>query len=58
MSLRSRGYGQVTLPLKLINKIKEFAAENEDLGYNSVPSVVKAAVREFFYKYGGDSNSQ
>ncbi|MHA1270105.1 MAG: ribbon-helix-helix domain-containing protein [Candidatus Helarchaeota archaeon] len=46
ISLRKRGYRQVSLPIELIKKIENFIKSRPDLGFTSIPEFIRYAIRE------------
>ena len=44
-TLRERGYKQVSLPLKLIERVEKYIEEHPELGYTTIPDFIRAAIR-------------
>ena len=44
--LRLRGYRQVSLPIKLVERIDVYIKENPQEGFTSVPEFIRQSIRE------------
>ena len=46
LTLKERGYKQVSLPLKLVEYVEKYIEENPHLGFTSIPDFIRSAIRE------------
>lgn len=49
-------YGNVKLPIEMVNEIKKIIETDKRLGFVSIQEFVKEAVRNNIVKYGGIHN--